>query len=34
MTYRPFSVYSGLLLTALGLAIAVVLSRRKEDTAG
>jgi hypothetical protein len=29
MTYRPFSVYFGLLLTALGLAIAVVLGRRK-----
>jgi hypothetical protein len=30
MSYRPFSVYFGLLLTVAGLAIAVVLGRRKE----
>jgi hypothetical protein len=30
MTYRPFSVYFGLFLTVVGLAVAVVLQRRRE----
>jgi uncharacterized membrane protein YfhO len=31
MTYRPFSVYFGLFCTLVGLAVAVVLQRKREE---
>jgi hypothetical protein len=31
MSYRPFSVYFGLILTLIGIAAAIVLQRRRED---